>query len=232
MIALQAGDAMIWRERELMTWQDLVDQSHELAVTLMNCVAHPPYNDSERIRLSDVLCSLSFEHAHAARILVAAGFLPSALTVHRTQFETILRSMWVFFAANDNQLAKLGANLTVETEKAASGVPLAAQMMAELSKKAPPNAFKPLNDFKTNGWPALNSYVHAGIHPIRRHQDGYPSALLEGVIKNVNALTGLSAMHAAVLTGIPNLQQEVLAIAARYPSCLTYPEEPQQSPRS
>lgn len=75
------------------TWKGFVDQSRELAAALIECVAYQTYDDSDRIKLSDVLASLAFEHSHSARMLLDAGFLPSALVVHRSQFEAILRSL-------------------------------------------------------------------------------------------------------------------------------------------
>lgn len=205
----------------MITFQELIGKSHELAAELERCVARPAYDDSERLQISMVLCSLSFEHGHAARMLAGDGFLPSALAVHRTQFETLLRSMWVLYAANESHLAKLGVDdLNSDTEQAARGIPLAVEMMNELSKKAPANAYKPIDDFKKGGWATLNSYVHAGIHPIKRHREGYPIALLESVVRNINGLTVVSAMQAAILTGVPDLQRDVLAIGERYAFCL------------
>lgn len=203
------------------TFQELIGKSHELAAELERCIARPIHDDSERFRISHVLCSLSFEHAHAARLLAAGGFLPSALAVHRTQFETLLRSMWVLYAANENHLAKLGVDdLNSDTEQAARGIPLAVEMMNDLASKAPPNAYKPIDDFKKGGWATLNSYVHAGIHPIKRHRDGYPVGLLESVVRNINGLTVVSALQAAVLAGEIGLQRDVLAIGERYAFCL------------
>lgn len=202
-------------------WEHLVEQSHELAAALVDCVSYGTFDDSPRIALSDVLCSLAYEHAHSARILVSAGLLPSALVVHRSQFEAVVRSLWVLYAASDELVAKLSAELTLETELAAKNIPLAAKMMEDLATKAPANACAPLNEFKIHNWGALNSYVHAGIHPVRRHAEGYPFGLLANVIKNINVLTVTTAMQAAILTGVPNLQREVLAVAERYPNCLT-----------
>jgi len=156
----------------LKVWEDLVEQSHELAAALVDCVSYETFDDSPRLALSDVLCSLAYEHAHSARILISGGLLPSALVVHRSQFETVVRSLWVLYAASDELVAKLSAELTLETELAAKNIPLAAKMMEDLAAKAPANAYTPLNEFKINSWGALNSYVHAGIHPVRRHAEG------------------------------------------------------------
>ena len=207
-------------------WEEFVVQSHQLVVELVDCVAYELDSDEPRVSLSNVLLSLAFEHSHSARMLLHTGFLPSALVVHRSQFEAVVRSLWVLFAASDDVVSKLSAELTLETELAAKNIPTAAKMMEHLAIKAPPNAFKPLNHFKTNMWGSLNSYVHAGIHPIRRHAEGYPEWLLANVMKNVNGLTVVTAMQAAMLVAGTELQQEVLDIAERYPHVLSPPNEP------
>jgi len=94
---------------------------------------------------------------------------------------------------------------------------MAAKMMEDLAIKAPPNAYKPLHEFKTHSWGALNSYVQAGIHPIRWHVEGYPLELLVNVMKNVNGLMVVTAMQAAIPTCVPNLQRKVLDVTNRFP---------------
>ena len=207
-------------------WEEFVVQSHELVVELIDCVAFDVDTNEPRIALSDVLLSLAFEHSHSARMLLHTGFLPSALVVHRSQFEAVVRSLWVLYGASAQVVGKLSAELNLETELAAKNIPTASKMMEDLAVKAPPNAFKPLNHFKTHMWGALNSYVHAGIHPIRRHAEGYPEWLLANVMKNVNGLTVVTAMQAAMLVAGTELQQEVLDIAERYPHVLSPPNEP------
>ena len=217
---------MTEEQEEFDPWDEFVEQSHELVVELVDCVAYQLDSDEPRIALSDVLLSLAFEHSHSARMLLHTGFLPSALVVHRAQFETILRSLWVLYGASDDVVGRLSAELNLESERAAKNIPSTSKMMEDLATKAPPNAFKPLHDFKHYSWAALNSYVHAGIHPIRRHAEGYPPWLLANVMKNVNGLSVVTAMQAAMLTVGTELQQEVLDIAARYPDVLSPPNEP------
>lgn len=37
-------------------------------------------------------------------------------------------------------------------------------------------------------WSGLNSYVHGGIHPLRRNEEGYPLSLIIDMVKNSNAM--------------------------------------------
>jgi hypothetical protein len=176
-----------------------------------------------RVAVSDVASSMSLEHWSATLRLLQAGLLPSAVVIHRSQFEALLRSIWALYAASEEQLSKLSAVLTVESEQSAKNLPQVADMMAALSKKAPPQAYEAMNRFKENSWKALNSYAHAGIHPIRRHVEGYPVQLIESVAKNANGLAVVSAMQAVVLSGAQPLQREVLDLAAQFSDCMPPP---------
>ena len=202
---------------------DIFDKTDTLGEKLLALIDLPLFDDSLRIQTSDVACSLSLEHWQAARALLQAALLPSALVVHRAQFEALTRSCWVLFAASDAHIAKLAATLTLDTERAAKNMPQMADMLADLAKKAHPNAYQALARFKDNAWNALNSYAHAGIHPIRRHAEGYPRKLLHDVLRNTNGLAVISCMQAAVLSGRQPLQRELLHVAAQYPECMPPP---------
>jgi len=200
---------------------DIFKATDELADELLRLIDLPLFDRSQRLAVSNVACSLSFEHWVATRRLLETGLFPSAVVVHRTQFEALLRSIWIFYLASDEQLSKLAAELTIETEQGAKNLPLVADMMSALSKKGPPQAYDALNRFKENSWKALNSYAHAGIHPIRRHDaEGYPTQLIESVTKNANGLAIVAAMQAAVLSGVQPLQRNILDLAAQYSGCM------------
>ena len=115
------------------------------------------------------------------------------------------------------------ASLDLESEQAAKNIAAAQLMMEALAKSGPEEAHAALARFKDNSWKALNSYAHAGIHPLRRHADGYPEPLMHSVLCNANGLAVMSAMQAAVLSGAQPLQREVLQLAARHPSCMPPP---------
>lgn len=203
--------------------RDVFVATEELAAKLLQLIDLPLFDDSSRLAVSDVACSMSLEHWAATRSLLNAGILPSAVVVHRAQFEALLRSIWILYAAPDEHLSKLSAELTVETEQNAKNLPQVADMMAAVNKKGPPQAYEALNRFKENSWKALNSYAHAGLHPIRRHAEGYPVQLIESIARNANGLAILSALQVAVLSGLQPLQREILDLAAQYPDCMPPP---------
>ena len=95
--------------------------------------------------------------------------------------------------------------------------------MQGIAKHAPQQAYEALSRFKVNSWTALNSYTHAGIHAIQRHHDGYPSELLQDLLRNANGLAVVACMQAVSLSGKQPLQSELLKIAGRFPSCMPPP---------
>ncbi|TAG46807.1 MAG: hypothetical protein EAZ30_11445 [Betaproteobacteria bacterium] len=206
-----------------MSSNDHFDASDEFAVRLTELVDHPPYDDSDRLVTSHLACSMSFEHWTAVRCLLRAGLLLPGAVIHRSQFEALLRAIWLLYAATDAQVAKLATTLNVDAEQQAKSLPLAADMMKAIEKAGPANAFHALNRFKENSWGALNSYVHAGIHPMQRHANGYPPALLKSVLANANGLAVVAAMQVSVLAGVPTLQRNVLDLASKYPDCMPSP---------
>lgn len=202
---------------------EIFDESDNLAEELHEVVDLPLFDDSPRIRTSDVACSLSLEHWRSARVLLRAGLLSSALVVHRAQFEALTRSIWLTYAASDEHISKLTVDLSLESEQAAKNMPQIAQMMRVLQESGPRQAYDALARFKDNSWKALNSYVHAGIHPIQRHHDGYPLKLLHDVLRNTNGLAVVSFMQAVVLSGQQPLQRTLLELAGKRSACMPPP---------
>ncbi len=199
---------------------DIFDESDDLAKELQEVIDLPLFDDSPRIRTSDVACSLALEHWHSARALLRAGLLPSALVVHRAQFEALLRSIWLTYAASDESVSKLTATLSLESEQRAKNMPQVDEMVRGLEKSGPSQAYDALFRFKDNSWKALNSYAHAGIHPIRRHHEGYPLKLLHDVLRNTNGLAVMTCMQAVVLSGQQPLQRTLLELGSKRSVCM------------
>ena len=199
------------------------EESAKLAEGLLAVVDLPLLDDSPRVQASDAACSLALEHWHAVRALLQDGFLASASVVHRAQFEAVLRSIWLSYAASEADVSKITATLNLESEQAAKNLPQVQQMMEAIGKQAPSQAHSALARFKDNSWKALNSYAHAGIHPLRRHADGHPSALAHAVLSNANGLAVFTCMQAVVLSGEQPLQRQVLDLAAKHSSCMPPP---------
>eukprot|EP01035_Chromulina_nebulosa_P039395 gene39395-53261_t len=113
--------------------------------------------------------------------------------------------MWLIYAASDTAIEKLSAPLTLETEQAAKNLPSAKEMIDQIGKRVgqgvPAAAHGMLSQFKDVSWNAMNSFVHGGIHPLRRSADGFPVHLALQVLRNSNGLSTMTGMTMAVLTG-------------------------------
>ncbi len=80
--------------------------------------------------------------------------------------------------------------------------------------------FNSLSEFKEHSWKQLNSYVHAGIHPLARHRRGYPIQFIEQLIKVSNALAVITVTQMCVLTGNSELQKRISPLHTRFADCL------------
>jgi hypothetical protein len=195
--------------------------SDDLARSLAPVFEAPLYDESRKLAVCRQFCGISTEHAAAVRVLAANGLFTSAIVVHRSQFEALLRAVWLFYAASDGQLEKLSAELTPEHEQSSKNLPLAKDMLANLAKvPAAAIPYEALAEFKQYSWQALNSYVHAGIHPLARSVGGYPTQLIVQLVKVSNALSVVAGMQVAILTGRQQLVRQVRDLHLPYKECL------------
>ena len=195
-------------------------QSDALEVELRRVFGVPRYDDTHRLQVSYLACSLSIEHWTAMRRLLQVGLLPSGLVVHRAQYEAAVRGIWALYAAPDTQVEKLASILSTESEQASKNLPQVAEMLGSLALKAPSEPVVMMGRFKETSWKALNSYVHAGIHPLQRHSKGYPVQLIEQMTRNANGLAVIATIHAAVLTGRQDVVASVYALQYGFIDCL------------
>lgn len=113
--------------------------------------------------------------------------------MHRTQYEALLRGAWSPHAATDAQVEKLLQPLGPESEQAAKNLPGAMEMLRrpEMQLKAVPELaglIMPLRQIYNAWWRAMNSYVHGGVHPIKRTEDVFPSPLADQAVRHSNGM--------------------------------------------
>jgi hypothetical protein len=165
------------------------------------------------------MCSISLEHAQSLKILIAARNITSAICLLRVQFESLVRGMWVLYAASDIAVSKLTAELTEENQKQADNLPMLSEMIKKLEEKAPKNAVDPLLEFKEYSWKPLCGYVHGGLHAVDRHSKGYPFKILEQTLQASNGVNGLVVVLSSMLTGKPELTKEVYKSFKTFSDC-------------
>ena len=170
------------------------------------------------------MCLVAMEHATALHALMAQGMPTSAVSLMRLQFEALTRAMWLIYAAPDTAIEKLSAPLTLEAEQAAKNLPSAKDMIDQIGKRvghdAPTAARQMLVHFKDISWNAMNSFVHGGIHPLRRNADGFPVHLALQVLRNSNGLSTMTAMTMAVLTGDEAITKPMSKVQPAFADCL------------
>lgn len=203
------------------------DELDDTIVKLLDLDHYPEYGDDAlRMDLSVTAASLSIEHARALRLLVAGGFVSSAVPLMRLQFEATTRSARVLFAATEGHVALAAAPLTAEADEAARKLPAAREMIKQLrnaSATIPPAAAPAamLGRFEDMQRHALNSFVHGGIHALRRHKDGFPVQLVHQLVECSNGLVTISAMILAILTGDRVLMARMNRVHLGFEDCLT-----------
>lgn len=178
------------------------------------------FNDSARLQFALAACEVSMDHARAVRALIGNGLVTPALSLMRPQGESVVRAMWLLYAASDEQIAKLAVPLSREAEKAANKLPMLSDMISALEGKAPANAVAMVLLFKEMHAPALNSFVHGGIHPLQRHMTGYPEPLIVQVVCASNALMTMAGMAMALLSGDAARAKVMSNIQLEFADCL------------
>ncbi|MEW5511980.1 hypothetical protein ABGT16_05105 [Pseudomonas asiatica] len=203
-----------------MTLEEMLTRSADLQVEILRLLEDVPAHPGERFEASMVACGVALEHAQALRILLEHGSPTTAMSTLRLQFEALTRAMWMLYAASDLAIQKLMAPLTEESARVANKLPQVGEMIEAIVKKAPSGASSMLIQFKDISWSAMNSYVHSGIHPLRRHLEGYPAQLLLQVLQNSNGLMTMTGMLAAILTGNECCINPMRVIQVKFKDCL------------
>lgn len=141
-----------------------------------------------------LLCRIASEHALSVRFLLGAEQATSAIVLLRAQLEALVRATWVAYVATDEEVERLMAPLSEASHNAAKKMPTVAGMVKELSERGPEAPARQLVRAHERLSPFLNSYVHSGIHPVARHQRGFPTNLLIDTLKSSNGMVMLTLL--------------------------------------
>ncbi|MGC9742310.1 hypothetical protein JTH53_07295 [Pseudomonas capeferrum] len=87
-----------------------------------------------------------------------------------------------------------------------------AAMLNQIVEKAPEQASSMLLNFKEVNYQAMNSFVHSGLHPLRRHAEGYPAALVQDVLRNSNGLNMMTLQMGVILSGDPRFNGAIKTV--------------------
>ncbi len=202
----------------------ILSRSDELHETVLARLDEAAFDLSPRGQSSLGMCSVSLEHWLSLRILISSGCPTSAVSLMRLQFEALTRAMWLLYAANESEIAKLTAELTMDSEQAAKNLPAVNAMIDDIGKRvgssAPAAAHQMLAHFKDVQLKALNSFVHGGIHSLRRHSDGFPLPLILQIVRSSNGLSTMTAMTLAILSADVPIAKTMSRIQRDFADCL------------
>jgi hypothetical protein len=197
----------------------IIERSSALEDALLLHLENVGHDGSDRSRLTETMCGIAMEHAFSQRLLISTGCFTSGIALLRLQYEAVTRATWLYFAATDGWIVKLSAPLT-PGEKKAGDSPSMSEMLTQIEKKAPPGPSQLLEEFKTVHWKSINSYVHGGIHPVKRSSEGYPYQLLIQLLQNANGLSTMSAMLIAMMSGDGRITKGMKSIQLDFMDCL------------
>ncbi|VTU38714.1 DUF6988 family protein [Variovorax sp. PBL-E5] len=205
-------------------FEAMLRRSDELQEALLHILDRDTFDPSPRGEAAVGMCSVALEHGLSLRALLAMGLPTSAVGLMRLQFEALVRAMWLQYAANELAIDKIAAPLTPESELAAKSLPSATDMIDQIGKRVgtnvPAAAHQMLVRFKDVSWHAMNSYVHGGIHPLRRQAEGFPVHLALQILRNSNGLLTMTGMTLAVLTGDAAVAKSMGKIQPAFADCL------------
>lgn len=200
----------------------ILDRSEEFEDALLICFPDSGYllaHDTEQSQLVAGACLLSIEHASVVRSAFAVAAPNSASGLMRLQYEALLRAAWLRWSANPDQIAKLASDLDPESEKAAKNLPGLMDMLARTIQVAPAGMTAHLAEFNEYSRHALNSYVHSGIHPLRRVRDGFPAEMALTLLRMSNGLMHMAYRLLADLSGSQRRMDRVTRLYREFSDC-------------
>lgn len=200
------------------------EHAERLLDHLAEIVDHPLAHGSPRMTLSATLAVSSLQQAAATRVLCESGLALGAATTLRSQFEALVRSVWVLNCALESQVERLCGELSVEAQQASKSMPTAQVMLTSLEQV--PQLAKlmvSLKEFKDSSWMPLNSFVHSDIHAVHWTRNDAPPQLLEQIFRASNGLAVIAYQGLGILTGRVGIQAELIAATAAFSSCLPPP---------
>ena len=200
--------------------ESILERSNLLLNELNMIISLGPNKSSKRWVGSWIMCDIAIEHAHSLQNLMNIGNCTSAISLLRLQFDALTRSVWLLWGASEKKVDRIMQDLSIDTANADNGLPSHVEMIKQVDGKAPAEATRMLTEFRDVTWKASSSYVHGGIHAMKRHGEGYPLQLLEQILVNSNGLVMLSAVHLATMTGNMHVVNDISRIRETYRNIL------------
>ena len=185
----------------------------------------PPLRATGRTELSLAALLLSREHAAILKEALANDAPSTAAALFRLQFEALLRAAWIQYSATDSHLSTLTQSIDEESEKQASRLPGVKDMLKSIVGSAPHGLVEPLVSLHGGIAGPLNSYVHTGLHPIRRRLMGFPNDLIWLLLTQSNRLVHHAYRLMAALYVSQPVMDRVVAVGHQFNDCVGYTQD-------
>jgi len=98
-------------------------KTDQLFARLRDVVDYPVYDADARKNLALTLAISSMQFSDAVRLLCSQGLILGIGATLRSQYEALVRSVWVLYCATDLQVEKLDAVLNTESQQASKNIP-------------------------------------------------------------------------------------------------------------
>lgn len=196
--------------------ESMLIKTDQLQKEIIPMIAVGPFDNDKRILGSWVMCDTALEHAHSLHSLMSIGNFTSAVAMLRLQFDALTRSVWLLYAASEANVERIMQDLTIDSANADNGLPSHKQMIDQIAVKAPPEATRLLSEFRDVTWKASCSYVHSGLHTMKRHAEGYPVPLLKQIMQSSNGLLMLCTIQIAIMAKNEHIAKDIIRIRDSY----------------
>jgi hypothetical protein len=206
------------------TWLDtLLERSEAFEEAILACFPEAGFVlavSDQQHELVATACTLCIEHASVLRAAFAVTAPNSGSAVLRLQYEALLRAVWLLYAATPGHIGKLACTLDLEAEQAAKNLPGYMEMLDAVVKKAPQGLAAPIAEFNQYSRHALNSFVHSGIHPLRRAREGFPLEMAATVVRFSNGLMHFAYRMLTSLSGSQRRMDRVTHLYNDFTDCV------------
>ena len=199
----------------------LLARSSALHAALTEAVGELEVNhgDSRASITMDALM-VAVQHGDALRVLLGMDLGVSGVSLLRLQYEAVIRAVWTMFVATPSDLAALSAPVTPGTTKVANSLGMAGQLLAAIEKsQAPADLKRSLREVRTSSWDVMNSYVHAALHPLRRH-DSAQEHEMTTALRMSNGLAVIACGLSVIAVRRSARQHDINVVCVSFPECM------------
>ncbi|MGE0667246.1 MAG: hypothetical protein AB7O49_11875 [Sphingomonadales bacterium] len=170
-------------------------------------------SSEDSVRIAGSLLDIAVEHHAGIIALVSARIYGSAFALIRSEFEALVRALWLQLAASPKEL-----KTAVENDS----WPRFTKMI-EAIECHPDFSEKILSGLKASAWTAMNGYTHGGMHQIVRRMTAQntiepnydPDEVLE-VLKASGSIALLAFQQMARLAQKTDLENEIEKMLVTY----------------